>query len=163
METPGLAQLVLIVFAAIQTIYYYSKLPERIASHFGGGGLPDRWTPKGSLFLTYWAVIGLVLAISIGIPAVIGKLPRRIINLPHKEYWLSDEKYPETLSIFRAQFRWFGVILLSLQVAVFQMVFQTNLTQTPVLSGWFVLVLIGFALALVFWGIKFTTTFSKTD
>jgi len=147
------------MFAALQTVYYYNKLPDRIASHFAGGGIPNGWSTKPSLFLTYWLVIALVLGISLGIPALIGKLPRRIINIPNRVYWLSDEKYPETLSLFRAQFRWFGVILLSLQVAVFQMVFQANLSATPTLSGWFIVVLVGFALALITWIIKFRTTF----
>jgi uncharacterized membrane protein len=137
------------MFAAFQTIYYYGKLPDRIASHFSVGGVADGWTLKPSLFFTYWAIIALVLGVSLGIPALIGRLPRRLINIPHKEYWLSDEKLPETLDLFRTHFRWFGVILLSLQVAVFQMVFQANLSQAPVLGRWFIIFLAGFMVAVI--------------
>ena len=41
---PGIIQLGLVMVAALQTIYYYSKLPARIASHFGAGGVADGWS-----------------------------------------------------------------------------------------------------------------------
>jgi uncharacterized membrane protein len=161
METPGLTKVALLMFAAIQTIYYYNKLPDKVASHFGGGGLPDRWTSRPSFFLTYWICLALVLAISLGVPALIIKLPKRLINIPRREYWLSEEKYPEAIRLLRIYFHWLGVILMSFQVAVFQIVFQANLSPTHELSGWLIAVLIGFVLALLVWGIKFTTRFKQ--
>jgi|SRR5215471_5476727 len=161
MEIPRLANVALLMFAALQTIYYYSKLPDKIASHFVGGGRPDRWTSKPALFLTYWLWLAMVLVISVGIPALIVRLPRRLINLPRKEYWLSEEMYPETIRLLRIHFHWLGVILMSLQVGVFQMIFQANLSQEPVLSGWFIAILVGFALALLVWIIKFTMRFRR--
>jgi uncharacterized membrane protein len=161
METPHLAKAVLLMFAALQTIYYYDKLPDNIASHFVGGGRPDRWTSKPALFFTYWIFLAMVLVISLGVPALVVRLPRRLINLPRKEYWLSEEMYPETIRLVRIHFHWLGVILLSLQVGVFQVIFQTNLSQDPRLSGWFIAILVGFAVALLVWIIKFTTRFRQ--
>ena len=161
MEISRLAKVALLMFAALQTIYYYNRLPDKIASHFVGGGRPDRWTSKPALFFTYWIWLAMVLVISIGIPALIVRLPRRLINLPRKDYWLSEEVYPETIRLLRIHFHWLGVILMALQVGVFQMIFQANLSQEPVLSGWFIAILAGFALALLVWIIRFTTRFRQ--
>ena len=160
---PGIIQLGLVMVAALQTIYYYSKLPARIASHFGAGGVADGWSSTSSLFLTYWIVLALVLAMSFAIPALIGVLPRSLINLPNKDYWLSDEMYPRTIDYFRAHFRWFGALLLLFLVLVFQMIFQANLSQHPELGFWFLPMLIGFLVAVLVWGITFTRRFSKTQ
>jgi uncharacterized membrane protein len=161
METPRLAKAGLLMFAAIQTIYYYNKLPDNIASHFVGGGRPDRWTSKPALFFTYWICLALVLGISLGVPALVVRLPRRLINLPRKEYWLTDEMYPQAIRLLRIHFHWLGVIMLSLQVGVFQMIFQANLSEEPKLNGWFVAILVGFVAALLVWIIKFTTRFRQ--
>lgn len=161
METPRLAKAALLMFAALQTVFYYNKLPDNIASHFNGRGLADRWTSKPAWFLTYWIFLGLALGISLGIPALVARLPRQLINLPRKEYWLSEEKYPEAMTLLRIHFHWLGVILLSLQVAVFQIVFQANLSRPAELSGWFIAVLVAFVLAILVWIVRFTTRFRQ--
>jgi uncharacterized membrane protein len=160
---PGIIQLGLVMVAALQTIYYSHKLPPRIASHFGAGGVADRWSSTSSFFVTYWLVIALVFVVYLVVPYLIGVLPRQLINLPNKDYWLSGEMYPYAMSRLRAQFRWLGVILLLFLVLVFQMVFQANLSLSPELGAWFVPSLIGFLIAIVSWGIKFTRQFSKTS
>jgi uncharacterized membrane protein len=160
---PGLTQLALAMVAAMQTIYYYHILPARIASHFGARGVPDGWSSSSSFFVTYWIVIALVFAVSLIVPALIGILPRRLINLPNKDYWLSDEMYSYTMTYFRTQFRWFGAILLLFIVIVFQMVFHANLSQNPDLGMWFIPALIGFLVAVLVWGIRFNRKFSRAD
>jgi uncharacterized membrane protein len=160
---PGIIQLGLVIVVFLQTIYYSHKLPPMIASHFGAGGVADRWSSTSSLFATYWLVVALVFVVYLVVPYLIGALPRQLINLPNKDYWLSDEMYPHTMSRLRAQFRWLGVILLLFLVLVFQMVFQANLSQSPELGAWFVPGLIGFLIAIVSWGIKFTRQFSRTS
>jgi len=160
---PGILQMGLVVFAALQTIYYYHKLPAMVASHFGAGGGADGWSSTSSFFFTYWIVIAVALVVSLGIPALIGRLPRNMISLPNKEYWLSDERYAQTLSHLRNHFRWFGVILLLFLVFVFQMVFQANLSQRLELGAWFIPALVGFLIAVLVWVIRFTTKFSKIE
>src|SRR5215467_7307762 len=160
---PGLIQLALTMFAALQTIYYYNKLPPRIASHFGAGGAANGWSSTSSFFVTYWIVIAVVFVVSLGIPALIGKLPPSQINLPNKDFWLSPEMYPQTLARFRAYFRWFGALLLLFLVLVFQMVFQANLSNNPALGPWFIPVLIGFLVTVIIWVIMFRRQFSRNQ
>jgi len=158
---PRIIQVALVMFAALQTIYYYNKLPARVASHFTAGGIANGWSSTSSFFITYWIVIAVVLAVSLAIPALIAILPLGLINLPNKDYWLSEEMYPRTLGYVRVHFRWLAALILLFVVFVFQMLFQANLSQSPQLGAWFIPVLIGFLVAVIIWGIRFTRQFSK--
>jgi len=162
METSSIAQWALVMIAGLQTVYYYTKLPPKVASHFDASGAPNGWSPTGSLFLTYWAVIAIALLLSLGIPALLGKLPRQSINLPNRDYWLSDEKFPETQRFFTSHFRWFGVLMLLLLVILFQMIFQANLSERPGLGPAATWLLVGFLAAIAVWGTMFVVRFSKT-
>src|SRR5215831_1038525 len=59
----------------IQTAYYYPRLPEMIASHFGVGGRPDRWSSKPGFFLTMVAISLSAAVLLPGLPVLLRKLP----------------------------------------------------------------------------------------
>lgn len=40
----------LMVLLAVQALYYYPQLPERMASHFGADGRPNGWTTREGFF-----------------------------------------------------------------------------------------------------------------
>ena len=61
---------------------------------------------------------------------MIEALPVAVINLPHKEFWLSPERRDETLSYLRMWTLWFGCALLAFLLFVMELVFRANL-QTP--------------------------------
>jgi len=77
-------------------------LPERVPSHFDGGGRVDDWSDRATV-LVFWAVAGLVVLA--GVPAL-GRLTTRgdgtWVNMPQasKDYWFATERKAE----FRVRF-----------------------------------------------------------
>ena len=72
-------------------------LPERVAIHFGGRGLPDNWASKEANALLLVGVHTLLFALLYLTPRLIAIVPPRWVNLPHKHYWLSAENRPVAL------------------------------------------------------------------
>lgn len=78
--------IVLVLTAAVQSIYFYPSLPETLASHFNGSGLPNGWLSKPAFF----AVYGLVIVSSLVIFMI---APQRSVHrrsMPQKSFAMTD-------------------------------------------------------------------------
>jgi hypothetical protein len=115
---------------AVQYFYYAPRLPEIVASHFGKAGTVNGWETRTLFFSLELGSILLATIISFGVPRSIEALPISMINLPHKEFWLSPERRDETFSYLRVWTLWFGCALLAFLLLVMELVFRANL-QTP--------------------------------
>jgi uncharacterized membrane protein len=145
------------VFVA-QCIYYYPNLPEIMASHFDGAGVPNGWMSKQSFYILEGFILGLIILEFTFLPWVIGKMPNRLINMPNKDYWFAEERRAGTIDVIRHFFEWFSAALLALFTAVNQLVFRANLNNENLSSGvW--LILGAFLLFVVVWLIKFVRRF----
>jgi len=163
MEAPDIVQSFLVMIAAIQTIYYYKLLPPQIASHFTATGVANGSSAKSSFFILYWVMMGVAILISAVVPLLIGSLPASMINIPNKDYWLSDAKRDETVGILRAHMKWFGVALMAFLVACFQMVIHANLTPSRSLTNSFWVIIGAFAVVTIIWTFRLATRFSRVD
>jgi uncharacterized membrane protein len=149
--------------AAIQTIYYNSALPAKVASHFNIAGTADGFADRSSLLILYWIVIGLAFVVSHGVPLLIDRMPVSMINLPNKEYWLSEERRAGTLGFIRGHCKWLGVLLLVLFIVLFQMIFGANMSTPPRLGNSIWVVIVGFVVLIGFWGVTFNAKFRRVD
>lgn len=120
----------LIVLSAVQRFYYTSRLPENLASHFGKAGLVNGWQSKAAFISMELAIIVLATGVSFGIPRIIEAMPVSLINLPHKDFWLSPERRDSTLAYMRVWTAWLGCALLAFLLFVMELVYRANL-QTP--------------------------------
>jgi uncharacterized membrane protein len=127
MSKVRLAYAALLGTALLQSIYFYPQLPERLSSHYNAQGVANGWSTKGTFFMLYALLIGLMLAIFTLIPRLIRKLPSALINLPNKDYWLAPERRDQTLEAFASQMRWFGVAVIAILVFSFQLALSANL------------------------------------
>jgi uncharacterized membrane protein len=135
----------LALLGAVQYFYYAPRLPEIVASHFGRAGSANGWQVKTVFFSMEVGVIVLATVISFGVPRIIEALPVSMINLPHKEFWLSPERRDETLSYLRVWTLWFGCALLAFLLFVMELVFRANFQTPPQLNMMaFMPVLFGF-------------------
>jgi uncharacterized membrane protein len=145
------------VFVA-QCVYYYPNLPEKMASHFNFAGEPDGWMSKQSYFLFLGGILGLIVLEFTFLPWLIGKMPKRLINMPNKEFWFAEERRAETLDIIRHFFEWFSAALLALFIGIDQLVIRANLTGENLSSNsW--LILGAFIVFVIVWLIKFYRRF----
>lgn len=144
-----------------QTIFYYSALPEIMASHFDGSGNPDGWMTKRFFFVFEAGLLLLLLAIFSALPALFGRTPDRWINLPNKDYWLSAKRRQETLAAIGRYHDWVSIALIFLFIAVNQLIFRANIDQSPLPTGPMMLILLLFFGFVIGWIFLFIRRFKK--
>lgn len=147
------------VFLA-QAAYYYSALPEQMASHFNAFGEADGWMSKSVFFVFEGIILLFILAEFTLIPFLIKKSPKSLINLPNKDYWLAEERSETTFATIGLYFEWLSILLLLLFIAINQIVFQANITKENLspLAIW--LILGAFFAFMIFWLVKFVRRFN---
>jgi uncharacterized membrane protein len=159
---PRLLFAVLAVGAAIYFSSYYAQMPEVVASHFNGRGVPNGWQTKSAFFGLFVAVSVLAAVVGFGIPRIIASLPPQMINLPNKRYWLAPEHLAETLDFLSAYFAWFGCAAFLVMILTFDYAIQSNLhpnNRPDVSRMWYILA--GFLAFMVVWIARMFTRFGR--
>ena len=162
MRRSAIVIVVLLAVAAVQIAYYYSQLPNTIASHFNGAGVPNAWQPKQLFFALYAFVLLLSACLYLFLPRAVVTMPPELVNLPNKAYWLAPEHRAETADFLIDHFARFGAATLALVIAVFQLAITANLpgaqpTLPPAIWG-FLIAYLGFA---VIWLIMLFAKFKR--
>lgn len=134
--------LVLAVFI-VQCIYFYPVLPNLMASHFDSSGNPDRWITKPFFFLFEAVILFLMLFVFLALPKLTVKIPKNMVNLPNKDYWLTEERSVETCRILAEFNNWFCVGLIMLFFTVNHFVFKANIEKIslPSVAMWLIVLL----------------------
>jgi uncharacterized membrane protein len=154
----------LIVYGALQGYHYAARLPDILATHFGGRGQPNGWQTHSAFWATEIFVIALATAIGFGVPAILNAIPVSLINVPNKEHWLAPERRENTIAYFRATFAWFGCGLLAFLLFVNELVFRANLTTPRQLNTTaFVAALFVFLGFTAIWTVRLISRFSKEE
>lgn len=158
----NLAKAVLFLLIGIfiaQIAYYYPNLPEIVATHFDGSGQANGFMTKQNFVIFEVAFLLLIIGEFALLPYLIEKLPNSLLNLPNKAYWLAEERRTETFAKIRNYFQWFSIILLTLFIAVNQMVFRANLTRENLPSSVMWLIIGVFLVFVIVWLLKFVSQF----
>jgi len=145
---------ILICTFIAQAAIYYAILPDPMASHFNGIGQPDNWMSKQGFFIFEGVILLILICEFTLVPRWIEKMPDSMMNLPNKSFWLAPERRAETFDTFRHFFEWFAVLLLTLFIAVNQLVFRANLRHENLeaVAIWSILAV--FLLSVIIWLIK---------
>ncbi len=97
MKHPLLILLVaLTVVALAQAAYQLFQLPALVAAHFDAAGQVNGWMSRVYYFRHQLFVVLAVAAVFGVLAAVAALLPDRLINLPHRDYWLAPARREET-------------------------------------------------------------------
>lgn len=99
----GVAFVVALVVAA-------GSLPERVPLHWGLGGDVDRWGSR-SEYVWSMALLGALMMVIFGLlPALLPRLPRRLVNVPYARYWRQHEHWPLAVRRTLNALRWMGAL-----------------------------------------------------
>jgi len=153
----------LIIVITGQLIHYYPLLPQQVASHFDINGRPDSYASRGSFLvfsLTLLAVISGIFFIS---AFFIRKVPPMLLNLPNKDFWLSDERKENTYAVFSSFAFWFADITLIFIFYIIRNVIEVNLGKKTSLGDSFFYVLISYVFAAGVVGALFIKRFMRID
>ena len=120
-------QLYIVLFlfglAIAQSIYFYPLLPDAVGSHFDAAGKVNGSSTKFSYFIVYFVSLLTTSSFMLVLPSILKYLPTSSINLPHREYWLSDNRREQTLNFFNGHMSWVGVATMTLMIAIFHLTF----------------------------------------
>src|SRR5438105_4325656 len=88
-----------------------SRLPQRVATHFGMNGIPNGWmTRNGYVQFTVASSIGVSIFILL-VFALIRFFPPRYVNIPHREYWLAPGRRAGTQEFLLVRGAWLACLL----------------------------------------------------
>ncbi len=77
--------------------------------------------------------------------------PKSMVNLPHKEYWLSEQQAAKTYAVLSARMMWFAVGTVAFFIGLGHLVFQANLLPQPRLSDGMWWLLVGYLAFTTIW------------
>jgi uncharacterized membrane protein len=162
MKLPLYIVLFLFGLAIAQSIYFYPLLPDVVGSHFDVAGKVNGTSSKIGYFIVYFVALAVTSSFTVILPLIFKYVPTSMINLPYREYWLSDELREESFKFLNVHFSWFGVATMLLMVIIFHLTFLANLSPTKNLSVPAPWALLGaFVLFTVWWTIVLLRRFPK--
>jgi uncharacterized membrane protein len=154
--------ILLMVFAAMQTFYYYSKLPENLATHYNAAGRPNGWSSKDVFFAMYFGMIGLLALIFYLLPNYLMRLPVSMINLPGKDYWLEPSRREDTVGYIKEQMLQLGNATLAFMILLFQLIIDANMKSSAQISTETMWIILGaYLLFTAVWTTRFIMRFNK--
>ena len=94
-------RLLISTFAAnlVLTLVSLLILPDLVAIHFRGGGIPDAWASKWTHALIFMVIQLPLFALCLSVGRLTLNSPARWISLPNKDYWLAPEHREQAAAI----------------------------------------------------------------
>lgn len=154
--------LLLAVCASIYFAHYYPLLPKVVASHFDQHGFANGWQAKQGFFEIFAGTTLLAALLVFGMPALISITPRRLVNLPNKDYWLGPQQWASSMEFLNAWFAWFGCAVYLVIILAFDYAVETNLHSPNGANParlWYIL--IGFTAFMLVWTIRLLGRFGR--
>jgi len=146
-----LALIALFVLSLAQSWAAYPDMPEQMASHFDAEGRADGYSSTDTFFTLFALLEALMVAMFLGLPCLVSRLPASMVNLPNRDYWLAPERVDRAQQLVAGQMSWLGLATLLFMILVEQSVIAANTTTGAGLDGLFSWALGGYLLYTVVW------------
>lgn len=110
-----------------QNVYYWTQLPERVATHFGADGQPNAWMDRTSAtFLMLTVQLGLPWFL-VGIGRLTRSIPAALVNIPNREYWLKGDRRDASLAFVQHFVTVIAVASSLFMIAINHLTFVANM------------------------------------
>ncbi len=137
-------------------------LPERVAVHFGAGGVPNSWSSTITAVLLMEGMALFIFALFWAIPWFVMWCPERLVNLPNKDYWLRADMKPITKKKLESLMAEYGAAILAFLLLMGVLVADANLSDPIRLKeSYFLPLLIAFLLYTAYWCVKILYSFRR--
>jgi serine/threonine-protein kinase len=120
------------IFVSLLFIFYcllfysYLVLPENIAIHFSLNGEPNGWMSKTMHAIAFGSIGTFTSSLVIGSFYMIRHLPKDIINIPNRDYWLAPERFQHTMSDLMNYGIGFANVILLIFIGVGFLILEAN-------------------------------------
>jgi uncharacterized membrane protein len=139
-------------------------LPDQVAIHFGGGGLPDSWASKefnAAVFLVLEVPFFLMFYFAATMKLGVSK---KYLNIPNKDYWLQEgnlRRFQKILGRYMAEF---GVAIFIFFFCINVLAMQANLREPVKMDGaLFMIVFTTYILYTLWWLVRLVRGFRIPD
>ncbi|NOZ62269.1 MAG: DUF1648 domain-containing protein [Calditrichaeota bacterium] len=142
-----------LVLAVLQAIYFYPKLPDKIATHYGADGVPDGYSDKTKALIFDIALLVFMSGVFFGLSWMMKKVPDNLINIPNKDFWLKSENKPLTVKIISSFGLKVGIVTELFLLMLFQRIYSINISGSRLNSTnfWFGLLVYFVAIGFLVW------------
>jgi len=130
-------------------------LPDQVAIHFRGGGVPDAWASKWANALIFMVIQIPLFALCMSVGRLTLNIPAKWLSLPNKDYWLKPENRVELEARFSALMEEFGFALFVFLFIVGLLTLDANLSDPVQLNEpLFLVFFAGFMFYVPYWLVK---------
>jgi uncharacterized membrane protein len=149
----------LLLAAVVQADYYYAKLPNPMAIHFNGRGVPDGWSSPGEFFTLILLLEVVMVLAFLASPPLLSLFPTRWINFPNKHYWLAPPRRDATLRALGDNMLDFAIATQLFLIYTVGLTIQANLSEPVRLSEKLLWGLAIYLIGSIFWTVRFFLKF----
>jgi hypothetical protein len=165
MQDSRLPKSLFVLLAAASAIHFfhlYGQLPAVLASHFDAYGRPNGWQTRTIFFAFFVGPIVVSTVVCFGVPLLIASVPPALINLPHKECWLSPEQRGSSLDYLSSHFAWLGCAVLLVGIFAFEFSVRANFQPDKRLDAASLFYVLGaFFVFVIVWMARLLARFGK--
>ncbi len=111
----------------IQIAVYGPQLPAAIGSHFNDQGVRDGSMSRIMFLILFGGLQFGLAGMMLGMGKLMRVLPISMINIPHREYWLHEDRCDETLAYMQHIMVWIAAVTAIFMVLTFQLTIDANL------------------------------------
>jgi uncharacterized membrane protein len=155
--------LALLVGWAVDTMRTLSRLPVRVAVHFGASGVPNGWMAPRQFAAWSGGLLVFVMVVMIGSAMATRLLPPSLINIPHRDHWFAPERARETRARLLRHMLWIVCLMVGFLITVDHFVLAVNLRPgTPRLGGTqLAFPVAAFLVAIALWTVRLFVMFRR--
>lgn len=159
---PRLLFLLVLIVAPIVVYGTSAGLQERVATHFGSGGLANGWM-RHDVYLAFMLLMSTLLPLFV--VALTGFVPRIAasqIRIANRDYWLSPARRVETLAWLAGHASWLGIALTLFMVGMHLLIVRANEVRPARLDeALFFMLMAAFAVLILAWIVALTLRFRR--
>jgi hypothetical protein len=135
-------------------------LPSPVAVHFGQDGIPNSWWDREFQILIFLGVELPLFFLFLYTPAIIEKYPRKLVSLPHRDFWLRDENKQKAIRRLSSLMWDYGIALYCFLFGVGVLTVEANLaTPVKLNEKIFFVLFIAFLIYTAYWFVKLLISF----